>query len=466
MYQSNLQGLVTLACKPLASLGIFNASNKSESSQNIQKVTTATAGSVATTATLSFTTPESMSTLTPTNVTTTVASTCITSSCQIETSPITNVCTATGTVPSQGSLPEQVPLSQHAVLQETVFLEGLQSLLAQQLPKLDIEKFDGDRKKYDKFKCRFCTLITSCNVIPSQRATLLYNALTDSVIDLLDPICDLQKSGAYDELWHSLDNEYSQTYLDVISHVSKLSSIQGWEVCETSDDLYKLYKFIRYHHNALKRHGQEWQAEVSKLHVLGKLTGSVKDKCFDLGLFEMDNSKPVLSEMLSLIRKEVDILKLQEIAKETVTCNMEDDTNSYESSSEDEGYLSSYSKPEIVIDPCHTKYYLPPPSKTKRPLKRKINSNVSSVPIQTLYPQVKRSGVKSNCMFCQSYQHDSHRCKHYHDPSYYRKFLFRDGLCFNCFEQGHRSSECIKHHMCAMKCEDERKHSSVLCQSV
>ena len=159
MYQSNLQGLVTLACKPLASLGIFNASNKSECSQNIQKVTTATAGSVATTATLSFTTPESMSTLTPTNVTTTVASTCITSSCQIETSPITNVCTATGTVPSQGSLPEQVPPSQHAVLQETVFLEGLQSLLAQQLPKLDIEKFDGDRKKYDKFKCRFCTLI-------------------------------------------------------------------------------------------------------------------------------------------------------------------------------------------------------------------------------------------------------------------------------------------------------------------
>lgn len=301
-------------------------------------------------------------------------------------------------------------------------------------------------------------MVTSCNVTPSQRATLLYNALTDEVIDQLDPIYDLQKSGAYEELWHSLDREYSQTYLDVISHVSELSTIQGWRVCETSEDLYKLYKFVRYHYNALKRHGQEWQAEVSKLHVLGKLTGNAKDKCFDAGLFEGDNSKPVITEMLSLMRKEVDILKLQEIAKESLTCNVED-----ESSSEDMVYVSSPSKSEIVVKPYSTNYDLQFPTNTTMP--HNGDSGVSFNP-KSRFPQGMLSRPKPKCFFCPSHEHDSHHCKHYQDPSFYRKFLFRYELCFNCFEHGHRSWECVKRKMCTKRCPDMRKHSTVLCQPV
>ena len=262
--------------------------------------------------------------------TTTVTSTRTTST--LQSYAFTTPTSAAGSSTTLDSQPMQKPVTSQtsSASQETTFLESLKTLLNLQLPQLDISKFDGDLKKYEQFKFRFNTLVTGCNVIPGQRATLLYQSLTDEVIGQLDPIHDLQRPGVYEKMWDSLDREFGSLNLEVIAHVSALASIQTWNMCETSDDLNTLYRFVRYHYNALKRLGQEWQAEVSRLHVLGKLPQAAIDKCFDSGLIDLDNDGPVIPDMLSLMRKEVGILKLLEIAKKKVASrpNISDESSS------------------------------------------------------------------------------------------------------------------------------------------
>ena len=412
---------------------------------------------ITTTATLSFTTAVT------TTYTTCISTSAFTTPTLPSYTPSLLATTAAPPVSSQSFLPPQQPMTSHShsTVQETAFLEILEALLSRQLPQLDIKKFGGDRKLYEPFKSRFCTLITSCNVIPSQRATLLYNALTEDVTDQLDHIYDLQKPDAYEELWNSLDREFSQKGLDVISHVTELSTIQAWDVCETSSDLYKLYQFLRYHYNALKRLGQEREAEVSKLHVLGKLTGDIVDKCFSLGLFDPVRDKPVMPEMLSLIRYEVDILKLQEIAKETSKVNIKN-----ESSSGDGVHLPDQSQSVNTFKPHVNDCNLH--SKTFKQLEPNGNSYVRSKPVKNVCNQgmLSTRESKAKCIFCHSNQHESHFCKYYRDPADSRKILFRYGLCFNCLGHGHRSWECVEPKICAKRCGDSRKHSPVLCHTV
>ena len=226
-----------------------------------------------------------------------------------------------------------------------------------------------------------------------------------------------------------------------------------------ASDLYKLYQFIRYHYNALRRHDREWEAEVSKLHVLGKLTGDIADKCISSGLFDSNNNKPVIPEMLSIIRKEVDILTLQEIAKETSNINIKK-----ESSSGDSVNLQNEAQYESTLKPYVNNHDL------RSPIIKQCGHNkpqcLNLKPVKNQFPQGMLSRRKPMCFFCHSNQHESHFCNHYSDPADFRKFLLQYGHCFNCLEHGHRSWECVKFKICANRCGDSRKHSPVLCHSV
>ena len=436
--------------------------NSSTSNFTPESVTTTTSRPTTTTAPISLGTAVTMSTTTTTAAVSSLAST-FTSLPHVSVANNQQVPPLIVSTSQQGSglLQKQPELSQP--LQETTFLEGLKSLLSLQLPKLDIEKFDGDRKKYEKFKLRFSTLITSCNVLPCHRATLLYKALSDAVIDQLDSIYDLQKPDTYDKIWHSLDNEFSQTNFDVIFHVSELESIQKWEVCETSAELYRLYKFLRYHYNVLKHHGQEWQAEVSKLHVLGKLKGEVADKCFDSGLFGLDRDQPVIPEMLSIIRKEVDLLKLQEIANVAWVSN-----NEGESSSGGGYHFQKQNQPKSKNEPCTNTNNSQTVQNHNKPLLN-YRAYVKPFNVKTFrdrLSQGKLDRFKYQCFFCMTNTHDSDQCRQYADPTKFRRILFDYQLCFNCLGQGHRSFECMKPQMCSKNCDDVRKHASVICPSV
>ena len=324
--------------------------------------------------------------------------------------------------------------SQQILSQTAAMLENISSLFLLHLPPLDIKKFDGDFKKYEKFRLRFSTLISS---IPSiYHATLLYKSLEDDVIDQLDHIPDLQALDAYQTLWQYLDAEFSRHLHGAMSHEIKLMSIKSWKTCESSAELLKLYKFVRYHYNALERSGRGLQAEAIKIFFLGKLSGEVADRAATL-IAESGN-QPVIPKLLSMIRDEVDILELQEFAT-----------------------VSSISQPEpVAITKPHGTYT----ASHEQGYYRSAVTSTQSLKYQG--SMHSNSRFKPLCLFCKSSDHASFNCTHYSHPYYFRKILYEHRLCFNCFAQGHRSWECDRPTLCTKQCKDARKHSSVICSKL
>ena len=68
------------------------------------------------------------------------------------------------------------------------------------------------------------------------------------------------------------------------------------------------------------------------------------------------------------------------------------------------------------------------------------------------------------CFFCLSDDHDSESCNQLSDPLEYKDILYKFKLCFNCLHQGHSNTHCLMPRKCIRGCNDQSKHSSVICR--
>ena len=358
-------------------------------------------------------------------------------------------------------------------------LQDLGTLLTARLPP-DTDKFNGDLRKYEKFKLKFCTLLSGYSfTTPKDRATSLYKALTDDVIDNLDHIPDLDRPDAYERMWRSLDFEYGRFQYGVFSHVTELQSIQRWPVCENSADLYNLYKFVKSHYKSLEQASQEIQAETIKVALLGKLKGRALGKCSTL--IKESGERPVVKKMLQVMREEVDTLELQEMARGDEGKTHQSGKNCIKGAvnlvnATDEACLSD---PVNFVNAGPTRnnhqrvqFTDKPPLVLRSPTRSRQGETNTRSPTrgqgqQTVYDrefteEMERRFSKK-CIFCISDEHTSHQCTALEGPEEYRNILYKFRLCFNCHGQGHSYRHCFRPKYCTKSCNNSEKHSNVVC---
>ena len=99
-------------------------------------------------------------------------------------------------------------------------------------------KFDGESRKYEKFKFQFQTIVDSMSLTDADKGLLLYLSLEDTVTDYL---VDFKEEGhiSYQRLWTQLDLEFQSPLQGRLSHVTALFSIASMDTCDTLDKLIK-----------------------------------------------------------------------------------------------------------------------------------------------------------------------------------------------------------------------------------
>ena len=394
-------------------------------------------------------------------------------------------------------------------------LQDLGTLLATKLP-LDTEKYNGDYKKYERFKTKFCTLIAANSFAgPKERATQLYNSLSDHVIDQLDHVPDLDRPGAYERLWSSLDWEFNRFQYGPFSHVQDLQSIRTWPKCETASDLDKLYKFVRFHYKTLEQAGQEAQAEAIKVTLLGKLKGRAASKSSTL--IKQSGNRPVLRQMLEYMRNDIDDMELREMAEDESRSLVKTHTRptsraNYINANSPEELNVYANQHEVFVQPSQTshdpnvqrEYDCASPvnyvGNGARPREPKPQGGVqwpdgyknqhapSSIyegrgnttnrgnytprsppgsPRMQNAQQYERQReleerFKHKCIYCITDDHESEECTKF-SPHQCKDILYRYKLCFNCKCQGHPWYRCAMPKKCTKSCSDSGKHCTSVC---
>ena len=266
-----------------------------------------------------------------------------------------------------------------------------------------VTKYNGDRSKYRTFKNRFCTITDSMPLTDTDKGLILYMSLEDPVIDYLGKFTE-DGHISYQRLWRELDYEFDTPLEGRLHHVAALFSIDSMDVCDTLEKLVNVYKFLKVHYVALERINAAQEVEGFKLKLLSKLRGDVADQVSSY-IIQME-SKPVVPGILAILREEISIMEIQQIA---------DSLNTEVPKSED------------------------PTSTTP-----------------------SSQSAEFWCIFCRTDKHPSNTCNRYSQPSDYQKILFQHGRCYNCMERGHKGYECSKPRQCHM-CSDQRKHCRVMC---
>ena len=329
--------------------------------------------------------------------------------------------------PQQQTLPQSVPSVDHPV--SVIRFHHLKVLASQE------NKFDGDPSRYQRFKEKFNVLMDTRELTDLEKALVLYLSLEDDVITSLGDITtDSQLD--YQKLWRELDDEYLLPVNGLYSHFAALSSISSWDVCNTHSSLDKLRKFLRFHCIALERLGAKDQAEGYVLQVLSKLSGNTADRVSTA----MINSggKPVLPQILEILREEVNIIGLQEFA---TTAHGEIPGESDE----------TLQQSTVHIDPEEYKSSTQPVFSNTNP--SGLQGSNSAFPDKVF-----------SCIICESNSHTTHSCRRYSSPGDYRRLCFQNYWCYNCLGVGHRSHGCLKNKVCTF-CDDPRKHSPLLCRN-
>jgi hypothetical protein len=344
--------------------------------------------------------------------------------------------------------------------------QDLSTLLSSRLPPIDIDKFNGDYKRYETFKTRFQTLIACTNTSAKDQAKTLYQSLVEDVVEQLDHVPNLDSADAYEKLWQSLDSEYGRFQNGVIAYVTELTTgLQSWPTCKTSTDLHQLYKFVRSHYTALEQVGQESQAEHTSIRMLllGRFTGRVMGRCSTV-IDENPNS-PVIKRILEIMKKEQRNLQLQEMSKGIEKNPAKPNTIPLKSN------LVNTIEENVETTRVNNVINRSPHSPKLSP---SSNNGHSAVPQQSPAVQpafFSRGGFYAErqerfshkCIFCLSEEHDSDGCKRFSNPNEYKGILYRYRLCFNCKGQDHRNYQCNQPKLCTKNCTDSSKHCTIAC---
>ena len=411
----------------------------------------------------------------------------------------------------------------------------LTSVLTQR-PNIENEKFTGDIKKYDSFKIKFKTLMSSGSLSLEEQARILYQSLSGEVISQLDYVPNLNSPQAYDQLWESLDTEYGRYQNGAASYVTELiSKLQQLPICRTSNDFQALYKLIKYHYTALEQLDQVTEAEHISIRmlILGKLTG--KQSATFNNLIDRCPNTPIIKTFLDILKSEIRLMGRDELAKGASRLSKNQSKSNLVDAQEQRGILVNnvdtrrsrqedrsvgfQEPPRQRYSPSSPRNYRNQQSQFQSPSRfddRNRFQNYSSANRDTRpsnanrfqnhsspnrdtrpsnanrfqnHPSPNRNTMSSNanpqnsfsprrpdsnleelqqrftrrCFFCLSNSHDSDNCQEFQDPNEYKDILYKFRLCFNCHHQGHPNVHCIMPKRCTRGCEDNSKHSSVVC---
>ena len=292
-----------------------------------------------------------------------------------------------------------------------------------------LPKFSGDLQAYRGFKCKFVTLTNSFIFSDSEKAILLYLSLSDEVVDSLGKITTGGNID-YDILWDKLNCEYYRPQHGLMYHGAALNSLSEWGVCNTLEDLNKLYNFILKHHRALEREGEIGGDLAVGMMVLSKIDGELSENVSHI-LANPPSNCSVIEKILTTIKNHINYLEICNL-----TCPSE---NTILSSSND--ILNALSNNELDCQISN----LP---------------EVKNIPKSCL--KQKYLNDTESCLFCRQNTHSSHDCKLYNDPFSFKQLIFRNFLCYNCLQVGHKSYGCPYSKVCNL-CTDTRKHSNILC---
>lgn len=387
---------------------------------------------------------------------------------------------------------------------DSSLVQELGSMLSARLPD-GFEKFDGESRKFESFKLKFCTLVSGGSFItPKDRAAMLFNSLSGDVVDQLDHIVDLERPDAYERIWRSLDRDYGRFQYGTFSHVTELQSIQQWPQCETSADLLRLYKFVKHHYMRLEQAGQAIQAETVKITLLGKLKGRALNKSSTL--IKQSGDSPVIRRMLDIMRDDIDDMEIQDMAKGFESRNSSTGIKPILKSNLVSGGDNSHGPMGYYNGPSQDSYGVPqqaisnygfftpgydtptaqnglqmlsqanyvggntgnrvqwadqqPSAPPRSPPGSPRTRNIS----QQAYQQEMENRMKHRCLFCVSDEHLSKECTKF-GANESRQILTRFRLCYNCFGQGHGNYKCLLPKACTKSCPDQVKHATQLCHS-
>ena len=283
-----------------------------------------------------------------------------------------------------------------------------------------LPKFNGDSKMFLKFKHRFHTIINQFDLNISQKGLLLYLSLNENVSETLGFV-SVNGIIDYHKLWQKLESEYYGPQHGPLYNGALLNTISSWSICNTSEKLTHLYKFVMTNFRSLEIQGLAEPDLVTAITVLGKLEGNLATEVSKTIL--ENQGRPVLLKILRLIKEELNSFELQKVVN----------------GSHDELKNTEIASPQNVIKDCEY--------------------NFQKVERRSLHKLKNSSSYK--CKFCNCY-HDPKICPKFTNPYDFYLYLKKNYACFNCTEVGHRSFACPKLKMCD-SCSDPRKHSSLLC---
>ena len=265
-------------------------------------------------------------------------------------------------------------------------------------------KFNGSIKDYKSFQYKFKTLVNHLKLKDSEKALLLFSCITDGVIEALGPIT-VDGLINYDLLWTNLEREYNRPENGPLYYGAAFNSIASWDVCDTKEKLVNLYEFLLKNVRALEREIGVQNDLVVAATVLPKFDGLLLENA--ASFLSKANGKPVMSEILNLMKEEITRFELEKIVS---------------------GSHNDFEKSKVE------------PPKFKENILKEIDS----------------------CLFCRSSSHKSDDCLKFDDPWKFKSVLLERFLCFNCFNLNHKWYNCPENKQCNL-CNDPRKHSRILC---
>ena len=362
--------------------------------------------------------------------------------------------------------------------------QDLSQFLSSRLPTIDIEKFLGERNKYDAFKVKFQTLIASTNASLEEKAKTLYQALGNEVIMQLDHVPNLTDPEAYEKLWQSLDIEFGKFQHGHTGYVTELTTkLQNWPAVRTSAEVHQLYKLLKSYYTSLEQIGQEHEMEHSSIRmlILGRLTGKLLG--LSSSLINHNPYAPVIKRILEYLKSHERDLSLEEMAKYRNPKSPSNSRSNYLNLQEEEARLAENINAVQSRNPRsdsrgvrfdeRSMYRSPPPrpgshgSDRGSPNSRSWQGNNQNGNQRHFDPgfQLEREQrFSKKCIFCCSDDHESDTCTRLSNPQEYRDILYKFRLCFNCHHQNHTNYNCILPKRCT-KCNDSNKHSNVVCSN-
>ena len=333
-----------------------------------------------------------------------------------------------------------------------------------QLPPINIEPFDGNIAEYREFKIKMKSILSMGQYPDEMKVIFLKAHLTgdpeESVASILP-----NDTGAYNDIWEVLDEDYGIRELGFDHHLNLLLSISSWSPCTSDYDLKILYRHISSNYAALKHYGPEAvsQAEAVKIFILPLLSGHAAHKVTKLHEEGNNYTIPAILKILKTIishqkfietnnNLKCDFRKTNKIGKKCTGMLVKS------------GCLKQLSQPRNDACQCHNvKSESPQIGHRSRRQSPSPNRGTTDDRVRYVTPSRSPSPERFSCPFCKTNQHEVKSCTLYDNRDSYWKHILRERWCSNCLEPGHQWRKCYQEQSCHLLCDRADKHVGVLC---